>query len=270
MAIEISVDPVICTIGDFELRWYGLISATGMAIAVVVPLILAKGKKIGVTKEQIISIAPWAIIGGIIFARIIHVIDKWNEIYSKDPGSIFGLEGLGIFGGILGATLVGVIYAKINRFPIGRIADLAAPGALLGQAIGRIGCIINGCCYGKPTDLAWGVFYTNPSSEAFRDGHTEIVHPTHAYELLYDLLIFGLLMLLRGRLKRDGALFLVYLIAYSIGRFFISMLRVNDSFLFSLREAQVVSIFVVLVAVPLLIWLYKRPRSGLEQKPQAD
>jgi len=267
MGIEIGIDPVIFTVGGFEIRWYGVISAIGMAVAIIIPILLARGKNTGVTREQILSIAPWAILGGIVFARLIHVLDKWSEIYSKDPWSIFGLEGLGIFGAIIGATIAGVIYAKIAGFPIGKIADLAAPGAILGQAIGRIGCIINGCCYGEPTDLPWGVFYTHPSSEAFKEGHTEIVHPTHAYELLFDLALFGVLMLLRGKLRRDGALFLIYLIAYSIGRFLITMLRVNDPFLFGLMEAQVISIIVVVIAVPVLVWLYKRPVPRIEKVP---
>ena len=94
---------------------------------------------------------------------------------------------------------------------------------------------------------------------AVRDGVFGSVHPTHAYELIYDVLIFGLLWLLRGRLKRDGALFLMYLILYSIGRFFITMLRENDVFIFGLLQAQVVSLLVLLVAVPWLVWLYRRP-----------
>ncbi len=258
MGIEINIDPVIAVIWGFELRWYGVIAAIGMIVAILIPVLLARGKDTGVTREQVLSIAPWALIGGIVFARLIHVVDKWDEEYSSDLWSIFELEGLGIFGAILGATLVGIVYAKTRGFPIGRIADLAAPGAILGQAIGRVGCIINGCCYGKSTDLPWGFYYTHPSAEAFGDKHIEIIHPTHAYELIYDLLVFGMLWLLRGRLHRDGALFLVYLIVYSIGRFIITMLRVNDPFLFGLVQAQVVSIIVVLIAVPMFIWLYKR------------
>ena len=268
--IEISIDPVVAIIAGYELRWYGIISAIGVALAVFLPYLWARGRDVGVTKEQVLEVAPWAVLGGIIFSRLLHVIDQWH-LYRDNPWDIFGFQGMSIFGAIVGATLVGVLYAKIRNFPIGRMADLTAPWVILAQAVGRIGCIINGCCYGTPTSLPWGVFYTHPDSMAFRDGVTGAVHPTHAYELIFDVLVFGLLWFLRGRLKREGALFLTYLCVYSFGRFFITMLRANDPFLFGLIQAQVVSIVVLLVCIPWFIWLYRRPKPELaEAKAPSD
>jgi phosphatidylglycerol:prolipoprotein diacylglycerol transferase len=243
---------------DFTIRWYGIIAAIGTAVVIGLPLLWARGKDIGVTRDQILSAAPWCLIGGVVFSRLIHVIDQWHLYYPDNLRGIIGFQGMGIFGAIIGATLVGVAYGRIRGFPVGRIADLVAPAVILGQAIGRVGCNINGCCYGKPSDLPWAVFYSHPSSEAMQNGVTQAVHPTAAYELIWDLIVFGILWSLRGRLKREGALFLVYLIAYSVGRLFISVYRDNDPFLFGLVEAQVVSILVLLVSVPMLVWLYKR------------
>lgn len=260
--IEIGIDPVVAVIGGFELRWYGIIVAIAVIVAVLVSML--RVKEVGATREQVLAVVPWAIVGGIVFSRLLHVIDQWHHYYPDNLWGIFGFEGMTIFGVILGGTLVGVVYIKLRGFPVGKI-DLVAPGAILAQAVGRVGCIINGCCYGTSTSLPWAVLYTHPDSIAYRDGVTWGSHPTQAYELLWDLVVFGLLWHLKGRLRPEGALFLVYLCAYSFGRMFISVLRVNDPFLFGLKQAQVISIVVLVVAVPLLIWLFKRPTPELAE-----
>ncbi len=260
--IEIGIDPVAFTIGSIEIRWYGIIAAIGVAVVVGLPLLWARGRDVGVTRDQILSAAPWCLIGGIVFSRLIHVIDQWHLYYPDNLSGIVGFRGMGIFGAIIGATLVGVLYGRIRHFPVGRIADLVAPAVILGQAIGRVGCIINGCCYGEASDLPWAFLYTHPASDAVQNGVTYPVHPTAAYELIWDLIVFGILWSLRGRLRLDGALFVTYLIAYSVGRLVISAYRDNDPFLFGLVEAQVVSILVLLVSVPILVWLYRRRPVG--------
>jgi phosphatidylglycerol:prolipoprotein diacylglycerol transferase len=220
-------------------------------VGVWLPARLAAKESLSI--DTLYSLAFWAVPGGIIGARLVHVIDYWSY-YAANPGAILAFwEGrLAIWGGILGGTITGVIFARIRRFPVARYADLAALGLTLAQAIGRIGDIINGEHISTTTGLPWGLVYTNPNSPAYGLPPS---HPAVAYELLMDLLIFGVLWKLRDRLRPDGALFLVYLISYATGRFFLSFLRLDsNTILVGLNQAQRISLLVLAVAVTLLLF----------------
>ncbi len=246
--IEINIDPVAFTIGSIEIRWYGIMIALAILVLVLWTLWQAKrGAKL--SYDTVIILAIVGIPSGIIFSRLLHVIDRW-EFYSHNPGQIIGGEGLTIYGAILGAVLGTWIYSKFRPFNYGYAADLVAPGIILAQAIGRVGCTINGCCYGTPTSLPWGIGYAHPDSLAFG---VSGVHPTQVYEIIFLLLLFGGVMLLKGRLKPDGSLFLVYLGGYSLWRFGIDFVREGTPFLFSLHQAQVIGIIVVVVAIIILV-----------------
>jgi phosphatidylglycerol:prolipoprotein diacylglycerol transferase len=200
--------------------------------------------------DMVLNVALVGIPSGIIFSRFLHVIDKW-DYYAANPGQIIGGEGLSIWGAVLGATIGIWLFSLISKkFSFSHMADILAPGIILAQAIGRVGCTLNGCCYGKPTDLPWAIVYTNPNTE----GPIGIpVHPAQIYEIIFNLIVFGILLLLRKRLKPDGSLFLVYLTFYSVWRLGIDFIRDGTPFLFGLHQAQVVSIIVLLISVPLLV-----------------
>jgi len=123
----------------------------------------------------------------------------------------------------------------------------------LAQAVGRVGCTINGCCYGKeaPAWLPWSVVYTHPESYAPLG---VALHPTQIYELIFCLIVFGVLLKLRGRFKPEGSLFLIYLSIYSLWRVGISYLRDGTPFLFGLHQAQVIALIVLAIAVPILAY----------------
>jgi phosphatidylglycerol:prolipoprotein diacylglycerol transferase len=199
--------------------------------------------------DTLFTAALVAIPSGIIVSRLLHVIDMW-DYYSHYPGEIIGGSGLTIYGAILGAILGIWIYSRFSKFRFGYFADLVAPGVLLAQAVGRVGCTINGCCYGLPTSLPWGVVYTQPESYAPLG---VAVHPTQIYEIIYLLIIFGVVYSLRGRLKPEGSLFLVYISFYSLWRIGIDFLREGTPFLFGLHQAQVIGIIVLAIAVPILV-----------------
>ncbi len=248
--ITIGIDPILISLGPFSLSWHGLFMAVAIVVGVWLPARLVA--KAGLPVDRLYSLALWAVPGGIIGARLVHVIDYWSY-YSANPGAIlaFWQGGLALWGGILGGTLVAVIYARISGFPLARYADLAALGLILAQAIGRIGDIINGEHISKATSLPWGVIYTHPNSPAYG------LPPTHlavGYELLMDLFIFGILWKLRGRIRPDGSLFLLYLTLYSTGRLFLSFLRLDSNTVFlSLNQPQWISLLVLAVALPLLL-----------------
>lgn len=259
--IEIGINPTIFTVGPFAVGWHGLLTAVAVILAVLITAQLAK--RAGISEDDVYSTALWAVPGGIVGARLVHVIDK-IDYYLVNPLDIFSLQqgGLSIFGALLGGTLVGVAYAWFRGIPVARLADLTAPGMLVAQMVGRIGCTINGDAYGKATTLPWGLIYTHEGAFLPSDWIRDRVstHPTPVYELLWDLLVLAAIWWLRRRIKPDGALFILYLMLYSFGRFFITFLRMDPVVALGLQQAQIISILVLVIGVPLLVYLYRRER----------
>ena len=252
--INIGIDPILVRLGSFAISWHSLFMMVAIVFGVWLSARLVA--KAGLSVDRLYSMAIWGVPGAIVGARLVHLIDYW-DFYSANPGIIFAFEGgLAIWGGILGGTLTILIFSRISRFSIAPYADRIALVLILGQAIGRIGDIINGEHLSTSTSLPWGVFYTNPAAgRAFQHSlEFGAVHPAVAYELLMDLFIFGILWLLRGRFKPEGSLFLLYLSLYGTGRFFLSFLRLDSNTIFlAFNQAQWISLLVVVVAVPLLI-----------------
>ena len=244
--ITISINPIL-TIGPISVRWYGIMVALAVLTVVLWTLWQAR-RKGNIPYDTVFTVALVGIPSGIIFAKLLHVIDLW-EYYIQNPGLIISGAGLTAWGAVLGAALGIWIYSRVSKFQFGYLADLIAPGIILAQAVGRIGCTINGCCYGLPTSLPWGIVYTHPNSLAPLG---VAVHPTQVYEIIFNLLAFGLLFTLRGRLKPDGSLFLVYLSLYSLWRLGIDFLREGTPFLFGLHQAQVIAIIILAIAIPVL------------------
>jgi phosphatidylglycerol:prolipoprotein diacylglycerol transferase len=205
--------------------------------------------------DTILTAALIGIPSGVIVSRLLHVVDMW-DFYIQNPGLIFGFEGLTIWGAVLGATLGIWIYSKFSNFRFGYFADLVAPGVILAQAVGRVGCTLNGCCYGTETSLPWGIVYTHHesygyvASQALPEGMG--LHPTQLYEIIYLLIIFAVVFKLRGRFKPDGSLFLIYLSLYSVWRIGIDFLREGTPLIFGLHQAQIIGIIVLAIAVPML------------------
>jgi phosphatidylglycerol:prolipoprotein diacylglycerol transferase len=257
------VSPIVFQIGSFSLRWYGLF----LALAVVWLIFwlwwqIRKGAKISV--DTMLTLAIVGIPSGIVFARLLHVVDNIvvaklhpeyaliGQVfdYTQDWARIIGGEGLTAWGAVLGASLGCWIYCKIAKVKIGYVFDLIAPAIIMAQAIGRVGCLLNGCCYGIATALPWGLEYTNPQSLGYGAG---VTHPTVIYEIIFNVLAFMVLLKLRGKFKPEGSLYLIYLSLYSVWRLGIDFLRDGTPFLFGLHQAQVISIVILLIAVPWMI-----------------
>lgn len=274
-SITIGISPNIFEFGGMVLSWHGFL--TFVAVAVAVYLVARWGTKEGLVADAIYSVSVWAIIGGIVGARLVHVIDFW-EIYQTNPISILYIwnGGIAIYGAILGGFIGGSLYILIRnsnwflrlwgryfRFAgepdkaplpeIGRLADIAAPALFIGMAIGRVGDIINGEHFARATDLPWGVIYTHPLSPSFIESRPAS-HPAVAYEMLFDLALVGVLWPLRHRLRPHGMLFTLYLALYSMGRFFLSFLREDKAYFLGLQEAQFIALGVMLITIPLLVY----------------
>ncbi len=250
--ITININPILFRLGPLAVSWHSLLIVVGIVAAVVMVrwLVMQRSR---LSVDTLYSITIWGIPGGVIGARLVHVVDYWDS-YMANPGRIFAIwqGGLAIWGAILGGVVTIVIYGWVKKFPIGRYVDIMTPGLILAQAIGRIGDIINGEHFSTVTSLPWAVIYTHPESPAFGRVPT---HPAVAYEMLMDLVILGILWRLLGRFRPDGALFMVYLILYSVGRFFLSFLRLDSNTVFlTLNQPQWICAIAVVVAVTWLVW----------------
>ena len=274
-SISIGINPNLIDFWNLTLSWHGVLTFVGVAVAVW--LIARWGGREGMIVDSIYSVAVWAIIGGVIGARVLHVIDFWDEVYRDDFLSVFAVwsGGIAIYGAIIGGFIGGALYIMIRNsewflslwrtlFPfmgeaqkanlpsIGRLADVSAPAVLIGMAIGRLGDIINGEHFAKVTDLPWGFVYTHANSPGIFRPPT---HPAVGYEMIFDLLLVAAIWPLRNRLRPNGMFFTLFLATYSIGRFFLSFLREEfNTYFGALNEAQVVAIIVVIFTVPLLVW----------------
>ena len=263
--IEIGIDPVAFTVGSMSVRWYDImVIAAGLT---VVAWAVYAARKVKFSTNLIYTLAIWGAVGGLIGARLDNIIDELN-FYIQNPAQILGFDGLAIYGAILGATLAIWIASRVYKFQFGPFVDMMAPGALLGMAVGRIGCTINGCCYGAPTTLPWGLVYTNPNSMAPLGIPTQ---PAVVYEMLFDLVLFFIVWKLRDKLRPAGSLFLFFLATYSFGRFFIASFRDPASqgpmFFGWLMQAQIIAVLVLLVTVPLLIARTRWVKSSSDGVP---
>ena len=281
--ISIPFDPNIIGLGPFLFSWHGFFTVVGVAVAVY--LVHKFGTRQGLSSDAILSIAMWCIIGGIVGARILHVVDFWNSGgvcgkvftgYADCPLTIFMVckGGIAILGAVLGGFAGGsgyimlrnsdwflAVWEKCFKFlgkahpiqlpQIGSFADLVAPCLLLGMAIGRIGDVINGEHFARFTTLPWGVIYTHPDSPAI---NRPASHPAVAYELIFDLIIVVVLWFAKDKLRPDGMVFALALSLYALGRFFISFLRIEANTYFGLNEAQIVCLAILIVTVPLLVY----------------
>jgi len=220
-----------------------------------------RGMHAGMAAEQIIDLGPWLIVGAILGARSLYVVSYWHESFEGRPiDEIFMVwkGGLVYYGGLAGASLACILYCRRKKLPLWRIADILAPSIALGYVFGRIGCLLNGCCYGRACNLPWAIRFPegNPLNPP-----TYPVHPTEVYESLLNLGLYAALAWLFRHKKFDGQVFGVYLVCYALLRSFVEMFR-GDYPQYYLggwaTPAHLVS-FAILVAGLVLLRLLPRP-----------
>jgi prolipoprotein diacylglyceryl transferase len=265
------------TIGSFELHFYGLLIAIGVLVAAW--LGQRRWVKLGGFAGTMVPIAFWAVVFGLIGARLYSVVTSWQQDTGGNPVQIVEIwnGGLGIWGGVAGGVFGGWLAARRMHVPLPPLLDVAAPAIPLGQAIGRWGNYFNQELFGLPSKLPWAVRITNQAElgniypakyrPPFVNGQylPGTFQPTFLYECIWDLVTVGLLLLIERKVRlRRGYLFAAYAAVYTFGRFFTEYLRIDPSHRYlGLRLNDWTSIGVFLCAGAILL-LKGRPKPGDE------
>jgi len=239
-------------IGSLPIQSYGIMVAIGFLLAVYVAI--RRAKKRDIPSQFIFNLSLYVLISGFVGARIFNILQHIRSYDSLSDALRIWEGGLTYYGGFVFASLVGFLYLRSKKLPIVEVLDVIAPSLALVEGIGRIGCFLAGCCYGKPTDLPCGVtFPENSLTRILTD--SQKVHPTQLYSTVILFGIFIILIVLQRFMKFSGQLFLSYLIMYSIYRFSVDFFRYYspEEHIGILVSSQATSLVIGLIALIIMI-----------------
>jgi phosphatidylglycerol:prolipoprotein diacylglycerol transferase len=262
VTLTFGFDPIIAQIGPFQLGWHGLFTA--LAVGVALWLAGYLGKRQGISQDVVYSVATWGVVGGIIGARLFHVADHLTY-YFENPLLIPMVweGGIAVYGAFIGGLVGGFIAVWRSHLDPWPLLDIAAPAMLVGQAIGRLGCLSNGDAWGAPvastSPFVLAIIYTHPNDllPAELKGVPTYAYP--AYEILAVAVLLGILWLVHKRV-RPGVTFLIAAIGYAIIRFGLTFLRQETVIIWGLQEAQVIALVTGIAALAVLVWRVSVPR----------
>lgn len=242
-------EPVAFTIFGIDIMWYAVMITSGMIIATVICCVRAP--KHDLTSDQIINFVIICIPAAIIGARLYYVVFNW-EFYASDIKKILNIRGggLAIHGGLIFAFVAVCILCAVWKLRPLNVLDLAVPCIAIAQAIGRWGNYFNSEAHGGPTDLPWAITVNGQS-----------VHPTFLYESIWCFLLFFFLIYVDNRRKFEGQTLLLYGILYSAERFFVEALRTDSLMIGPFKQAQVLSLSVIVICIIAYVILYRRCKN---------
>ena len=268
------MDPIAFKIGGFAIYWYGILVAGGFMAG-----LWTASRRCVLDKldgKAISDLGVWIIIAGMLGARAMHVVTYWDALYAGKPlWQVLDFRGGGLvfYGGFIGAALAVILYTRFHgKQPLWKIADAFAPSIPLGHALGRLGCLMYGCCFGAACDLPWSVQFPaySPAYDALGqapgdDAHSVHVHPTQIYSVLLNAALYGGLVWLYRRKRFDGQVFAVYLVGYSLNRFAVEFFRgdypAEQLWLGWMKPGQQLSLFLVPIGIALFVAMRRRARD---------
>jgi phosphatidylglycerol:prolipoprotein diacylglycerol transferase len=258
------VYPIALKLGPLTIHSYGVMIALAFLAGLWTAIFRARRENI--SAERITDVVTWLIVGSIIGARTVYVTTYWREEFAGQPWTeIFAVwhGGLVYYGGLIGGIVAGTIYICWKKMPLWKTADVLAPSIALGSFFGRAGCLLNGCCYGRRTDMPWAITFTNPLAHEFSNTPLNVpLHPTQIYDGLLNLLLYVFLAWLFRRKKFDGEIIATYLICYAITRSIVECFRGDYSNLhyhLGLTPAQWIGVPIFITGLALAAFLSRRP-----------
>ena len=259
--------PVFLHIGSFELASYGLMTALGYAAAAL--YLLPRLKKIGLDQDTFWNLIFIAFIGALAGSKLLYIIVSWPQLGATLAEKLTNIVrdfryGFVFFGGMIVSVGALVWYIKKKKLPLFKTADFLIVGLPLGHAFGRIGCFLAGCCYGRPTDMPWGVTFTDPHSLVPPELLGTALHPTQLYEAAGNLILFFLLHAAYKKPHRAGTVLVEYIWGYSLMRFMIEFFRgdFRGEYLLGFSPSQAIALLAAITAFVLWIRLRKDKQNG--------
>ena len=252
--------PEIASLGVLHVRSYGLMLA--VAFLVGTWLGLKEARRLGLDPDHLVTVVLVTLVSSVIGARLLYVLEHLSE-FRGEWSSILAVwqGGLTLYGGILAGACAALLTARRLGMPMWAVADALTPSVALGTMFGRVGCFLNGCCYGHPTALPWGVVYPPDSFAGLEFGDTPI-HPAQIYNALFGLALFAVLWKLRTRVRVAGTLFWSFIVAFALGRIVLDLFRAYEPSAHlvaigpgNITESQLTSLALALFGVLMLVRL---------------
>ncbi|MBI3543679.1 MAG: prolipoprotein diacylglyceryl transferase [Deltaproteobacteria bacterium] len=245
--------PILFKLGSFELFTYGLMMALGVLAGLVA--VNFEAKRYGWDRDQMTRLVVWVFLMGLLGSRVVYVFTRMNEPNIDLVSIAFNLRaGFVYYGGLLASWLFLIWYVRRYKMPFWPVMDTFAYGICIGLAIGRIGCLLGGCCYGTPTDLPWGVIMANERQL----GH---LHPTQLYEFLVLVIMFVPLWLRRTRKRYEGEITVWFVGVYAIARYVLEIYRGDLIRGYVIDEVMTTSQFISVPMLVVAVWLHFKLRG---------
>jgi phosphatidylglycerol---prolipoprotein diacylglyceryl transferase len=255
--------PILFQIGDWPVYSYGVLLAGAYLVALQLAVVRARQR--GLDGTKVMDLGIYLIIAALVGAKLMLIVVDFDYFRSQ-PRELLSLVRAGgvFYGGLLAALGVAIVLVRRYQLRIWTTADLFAPGIALGHVIGRLGCLLAGCCYGTPTDVPWAITFTSPLAASNVGTPLGVpLHPTQLYDAGAELAILVILLATerRGR-PFEGRTFWLYMLLYGISRFIVEMFRGDDrGMMLGVSTSQFVSILVVPLAIVMLLRLRQRRTS---------
>ncbi len=250
-------------IGPFTVYTYGVLLAAAYLLGL--QLALSRAKKAGLDSGRVLDLGVYIVIAALVGAKLLLLVVDYSY-FRANPGAILVLARSGgvFYGGLIGATLVAFWYIRRHQLPLWTTCDMFAPGVALGHVIGRVGCLMAGCCYGVPTTEPWGITFTDPFAALNVGTPLNIpLHPTQLYEAGAELIILALLLLTERRGRTfAGRTFWGYMLLYAVSRFIIEFYRGDErGIVMGFSTSQFISLILVPLSIIMLVVLRRRTKA---------